>query len=148
MYYSVTFINSSNVQRNTWTDWHLIPTSPPMIEPPEPYTNYVDIPGRTEGPIDLSEALTGGPSFNNSEGEWEFVHMEGYQTRPALYSELKSFLHNKQVKIILEEDPAHYYIGRTTVGMPQTGKGNNAFSIAYNVRPVKYLVSNDTIDGI
>lgn len=148
MYYSVTFINSSGVQKNTWSDWHLIPTSPPMIEPPDPYTNYVDIPGRTTGPIDLSEALTGGPSFNNSEGDWEFVQLEGYQTRMELYSELKTFLHNKQMKIVLEEDPTHYYYGRVSVSMPRTGKGNNSFGIAYNVRPVRYLLSNNTIDGM
>lgn len=148
MYYSVTFINSSGTQKNTWADWHLIPVSPPMFDPPEPYTNYVDIPGRTEGPIDLSEALTDGPSFHNSEGSWEFVQLEGYQSRTVLYDQLKAFLHGKQMKIILDEDPTHYRIGRVAVSMPRTGKGNNSFGISYNVRPVRYLVSNDTIDGI
>ena len=54
MYYSVTFENEAGVKRNTWEDWHLIPMSPPMIAPFKPNYNYVDIPGRIEGPLDLT----------------------------------------------------------------------------------------------
>ena len=147
MYYSITFINSSNQQRNTWDDWHLIPSTPPMIEAPEPYANYAEVPGRIEGPIDLSETLTGGPSYQNSEGSWEFYLEEGFYSRPELYQQLKSFLHGKQMKIILEEDSSHYYYGRITVSMPQTGKTNPVFTISYNVRPVRYKLDG-TRDGV
>ena len=57
MYYSITFTDSSGVTKNTWADWHMIPSAPPIVEPPEPYTNYVEIPGRKAGPIDLSEII-------------------------------------------------------------------------------------------
>ena len=147
MYYSITFIDSSGKRRNTWDDWHLIPSAPPMIEPPEPYTNYAEVPGRTDGPIDLSEVLTGGPSFQNSEGSWEFVLMDGFYSRADLYHVLKAFLHGKQAKIILEEDSSHYYYGRITVGIPKTGKSNSVFTIGYNVRPVRYKL-NGTRDGV
>lgn len=146
MYYAITFTNASNVSKNTWTNWRLIPTSPPMVEPPEPYTNYAEIPGRVEGPIDLSEALSNGPSFKNSEGSWEFVEA-GTPSRTTLYQELKTFLHGKQMKIIFEEDPTHYYIGRISVTAPKTGKGPNMFGFKYTIRPVRYLL-NGTIDGV
>lgn len=147
MYYSVTFTSSEGVKRNTWQDWHLVPTSPPMVAPPEPYTNYVEIPGRIEGPIDLSEVLTGGPSYQNSEGSWEFVLVEGYYPRPETYQMLKKFLHGRQMKIELEEDPLHYYIGRLTIEQPSTGRGNSSFTINYVIRPVRYNLDG-TKDGV
>ena len=147
MYYSITFKNRYDVRKNTWEDWHLIPSSPPMIEPPETYTNYVEIPGRMAGAIDLSTALTGSVSYLDSEGSWEFIMEEGFYSRAELYQILKTFLHGKNMKIYLEEDPTHYYYGRTSVEMPQTGQGPTVFTIGYHVRPVKYKL-NGTVAGI
>lgn len=140
MYYSVTFKNSAGERKNTWTDWHLIPSSPPMIEPPEVYTNYVEIPGRTAGPIDLTEALTSGPTFKNSEGSWEFVSETDTDNRPALYQEFKQFLHGRSMRIELDEDPQHYYMGRIFVEKPRTGKGHNMYTFKYIIRPVRYFL--------
>lgn len=140
MYYSITFTNQSGEKRNTWDDWHLVSASPPMIEPPEPYTNYVEVPGRSLGPIDLSEALGSGPSFNNSEGSWDFVSEIDYENRYELYQELKRFLHGRLMRITLEEDPLHYYTGRISVDLPKTGKGHNTYSMRYTISPVRYYL--------
>lgn len=140
MYYSITFTDQSEVSKNTWVDWHLIPSSPPMIEPPEPYTNYVDIPGRHEGPLDLSEVLSNGPAYGNSEGSWEFVSAIDCENRMELYLELKKFLHGRQMTIRLEEDPLHYYVGRISVEKPRTGKGHNIYGLKYTIQPVRYYL--------
>lgn len=140
MYYSITFENQAGEKRNTWSDWKLIPSSPPMIEPPDPYMNYVEVPGRSLGPIDLSEVLGNGPSFNNSEGSWEFLSANEHDNRPDFYLELKKFLHGRFMKIYLEEDPMHYYTGRISVEMPRTGKGQNQYSLKYTISPVRYLL--------
>lgn len=147
MYYSITFVNSSNVKKNTWEDWHLVPTSPPMIETPEPYTNFVEIPGRTEGPIDLSEALSNGPSYQNSDGAWDFILVDEGQPRIDLYQEIKNFLHGRRLKVILEEDYLHYYEGRFSTSMPKTGNGFTQFSIGYEIAPVRYRLDG-TKEGI
>lgn len=148
MYYSVTFTNSNGVSKNTWTDWNLIPSSPPMISTPEPYTNYIDIPGRVSGPLDLSEVLTGQVAYQNSEGEWTFISNDYTENRMQKYLELKQFLHGKRLKISLEEDPNHYYIGRAFVEEPKTGRGPNGYSIKYIVSPLRYNTSDDEPDGI
>lgn len=146
-HYSITFTSSSNNSKNTWQDWHLIPVTPPQISPPEPYTNYVEIPGRAEGPIDLSEALTGAPSFQNSEGSWTFIATDEALPRIQLHQILKNFLHGRQVKIILEEDPEHYYIGRMSIGEVSTGRGPTSYTMNYSVRPVRYNLDG-TKDGV
>ena len=140
MYYSITFTNSNDETRNTWSDWHLVPTSPPMVDPPEPYTNYVEVPGRHLGPIDLTEVLTGEPTFNNSQGSWGFISAIDTENRMELYLELKKFLHGQQMQIKFEEDPFHYYVGRITVEIPRTGKGHNQYSLKYTISPVRYYL--------
>jgi len=138
MYFSVTFINSSGKRQNTWADWRMIPASPPMVEPPEPYTNYVEIPGRTEGPIDLSEAVAGRPTYKNSQGQWEFYVSDDSYPRMVLYDMLKKFLHGQKMKIQFEDDPGHTYEGRITVSAPNTGKENTSFTMRYTIAPFRY----------
>lgn len=143
-YYSVSFDNM-----NTWDDWRLIPTSPPMVAPPACYTNYVEIPGRASGPIDLSEALTGQPSYNNSEGEWEFTSHPDYGSvmfsRQSLYDDIRHYLHNRTRKVSFDDDPQHYYIGRFEVAVPKTGKNGTSITIKYKIKPVRYL-NDGTVD--
>ena len=147
MYYSITFTNESGEKKNTWADWRLIPSSPPMIEPPEPYTNFVDIPGRAFGPIDLSEVLTGKPSFQMSEGSWDFIADDEAHHRTILFQELKKFFHGRKIRLELEEDPLHYYEGLFAVAAPKTGKGNVVYSISYSVFPVRYNLDG-TVEGV
>ncbi len=40
MYHSITIGN-----KNTWDDWHLIPATRPLFNPPTVKTNMVNIPG-------------------------------------------------------------------------------------------------------
>lgn len=152
MYFSITFSRSDDktgieIKRNTWEDWKLIPTSPPMVESPEPYMNYAEIPGRKQGPIDLSEVLSGAPSYGNSEGSWEFVLDERGYSRTETYQLMKNFLHGRKVKIYLEEDPTHYYEGRLSIPKPEPGKSNTGFTINYTISPIKYRLDG-TEDGI
>ena len=70
MYHSITFGS-----KNTWEDWHLVPTSRPLFLPPKQKKSITDIPGG-DGVLDMSEALTGYPVFNNREGSFEFHSYE------------------------------------------------------------------------
>ena len=144
MYYSLTFTNSQNEKKNTWDDWQLIPTYPPMIESPPLASNYINIPGGV--PIDVTEWLTGKPAYGNSEGSWSFV-CAGDVNRMELFRELKAFLHGQALKVALEEDPFHYYQGRFSVSAPQTGDINTSFQISYTIGPVRYAYDG-TQDGI
>ena len=82
-----------------------------------------------------------------SEGEWAFVSNDYSENRPEKYLELKSFLHGKRLRIQLEEDPNHYYVGRIFVSPPQTGRGPNAYSFKYIIEPVRYRSSDDEPEG-
>ena len=74
MYHSITF-----GEKNTWDDWRLVSPVLPSFAPPTQKTTYLDIPGAS-GVIDLSEMLTGYPIFNNREGSFEFLRLNGYES--------------------------------------------------------------------
>ena len=147
--YSLTFAMSNDLttEKNTWTDWGLIPDSPPMINPPEPDTKFVDIPGRKRGPIDVTTMLIGDVCYKRTSGSWNFYREIGsVNTRRIVYNAILSFLHGRKGKVMLEEDPDHYYWGRFTVTLPKSIKNPMSISINYDLEPVRYNVSDDSID--
>ena len=76
--HSITFRSTAfGEERNTWDDWHLVPVSRPVINPPAVHTHYIDIPG-ANGSIDLTDTLTGGPTFGDREGSIEFMVLHDY----------------------------------------------------------------------
>ena len=108
MYHSIYFGT-----KNCYSDYHLIPSSRPVINPPEKKSNYIDIPGGN-GSLDLSEALTGYPLFNNREGELEF-YVENGHSWTDIYSKLLNEVHGKYMDIILEDSQEWVYKGRLFV---------------------------------
>lgn len=156
MYYSLTFsyvrptsplffdmdnrtygVTTVNPKKNTWVDWHLIPTSRPAINTPERKTKTVDIPGMN-GDLDFSESLTGYPVFNNREGEIEFLVETGHEAWNEIYQSMCSYFHGRKVYMAYEDDPGFYYYGTITVNQYQSEKDNSKITINYNLEPCKY----------
>ena len=149
MGYSITF-GDGNATRNTWTNWKLMPESPPVVPPPTPKTNYVDIPGRQAGPIDMTRIPFNRTSYDRISGSWDFILYEDYWTTPdplATYNTIRSWLHGRVTKIVLEEDPTHYFMGRFTVEPGNRDRSPFSIRIGYNLEPVRYN-SNGTADII
>ena len=125
--------------KNTWDDWHLVPTSRPLVTPPNVNTSYVTVPGAS-GSLDLTEALTGYPTYSNRSGSWEFLVMNGYGEWYARYSEIMAYLHGKKMRAILDDDPNYYYEGRFSVASWSSPKNWSHITINYNVGPYKIEV--------
>ena len=134
MYHSVTLGD-----KNTWDDWHLVPTSRPAFSMPSPKTNIVDIPG-ADGSLDLSTALTGRMRYSNRQGTFEFIAINDYGYWVDRYSDIANYLHGKTYKAILCDDPEYYYEGRFTVSEWKTNKNWSSISIGYNVGPYKHSI--------
>lgn len=131
MYHSVTFGD-----KNTWDDWHLIPTTRPVVLPPSIRTKYVEIPGM-DGNIDITEVLTGRPSYNNRSGTMEFVTDVDFKQWHKLYSQIMNYLHGRRMRMILEDDPGYYYEGRFAVTQWKSDKIWSTITISYDVGPWK-----------
>lgn len=132
MYHSIIFDD----EINTWDDWHLIPSTRPVVNPPGVKTNFIDIPGGN-GSIDATEALTGYPTFENRTGSWEFYVANDYKPWEIIYSDIMNYLHGRRRKAVLEDDLGFYYEGRFSIDEWKSDKICSVITIDYNVYPYK-----------
>ena len=146
MYYAVTFDKGLSNTINTWTDWHMVPSSRPVISPPRPKKTIIDIPG-SNNRIDLTESLTGDITYENRTGSIEFIVMnEKPMTWYELYNDILNKIHGRRVGFSLEEEPDWYYEGRVEVNDWKSDPEYSRIVIDYDVDPFKYkkLATTDT----
>lgn len=122
--------------KHSYRDWGLILKSRPVISSPSPKTVYVDIPA-SDGIIDLTESLTGDVKYENRTITCEFNVLDARKRWSNIYSEILDFLHGQQMKVILDEDPTYYYIGRVKVNEWKSDKKTSTITIEGNVEPYK-----------
>ena len=128
--------------KHSWRDFHLVPTSRPVIPPPTFKERYVDIPGRN-GAVDLGSLLTGGPVYANRIGSIEFlVAPDIWPSWIVAYTTILTYLHGQAMRMTLDDDPAFYYEGRFTVNQWQSGQSFSTIVIDYNVQPFKVDVQD------
>lgn len=126
--------------KNTWDDWHLIPSSRPVVVPPELEENYVKVPGR-DGFVDINGLIFERPTYGKRAGSWEFiVHPDYAETEPwdVKYSRLLAFLHGKTHTVVLEDDPGRYYEGILKVNAWKPGDSWSTVTIDYVLQPYKH----------
>ena len=147
MYYSATFI-VNEVEKNTWDDWKMIPNTPPMIPPPEPDISLVEVPGRSRGPMDLTGVAFDRVTYKRMTGSWTFYkEPETPNTRKDFYNMICQYFNGKIGKVILkDEDPAHFYVGRFRVSVPNTSRGPMTITISYDLMPARWNVSDNQPD--
>lgn len=164
--HSLTFVKRSLVNgqyvetsKNTWDDWHLVPTSRPVFDPPELKKYSQDIPGGN-GSIDLTTTLTGYPSYQNRTGSIEFLAMhnglssslgEGYGynnfTNVAwngIYSNIMNFLHGARVKVETEDIADYYFWGRVTVEGWESEEQYSKITFNYDLEPFRYSITDSS----
>lgn len=142
MYHSITF-----GEKNTWEDWRLVPASRPVFNPPAQKTKLLEIPGE-DGVIDLSQALTGYPVYQNRTGSVEFIVMNGFKPWHMAYSDIMDYLHGQTLRAVLEDDPEYFYEGRFTVNAWKSEKDWSRIVIDYNVGPYKWSVLSSIDDWL
>ena len=148
MYHSITFgklvnFNGTSIikGKNTWDDWHLIPSSRPLVNPPSPNLNIVSIPG-SNNVINLSNVLTGNTTYSWRSGSWSLIAENGFKAWHVLYTEIMKYLHGKSYKCVLEDDLEHYYDGFFRVTGWDSGPNYSTITIDYNLYPFKFYLES------
>ena len=121
--YGVTF-NGQHSFRN----YRLLPTAEPVISPPDVKTYYVEVPG-ADGSLDLTEALTGYPTYGDRKGSFKFQIYAPKNEWYSVYNSVVHDLHGKSADVILDEDVQYYYKGRLSVNAPNFGKNKGQIEI-------------------
>jgi len=139
-------------ERNTWDDWHLVPSPRPLVNPPPLKSTQLEIVGG-DGVLDLTTSLTKQPTYEDRTGSWNFIVVNWGQlpsSSPftgwtALYSEIMAYLHGRRLRVILDDEPDFYYIGRLAVSEWVSAKGNSLITINYRFEPYKINIQNPSI---
>ena len=129
------FMKANGSSKHTWNDWKLVPTSRPLFNSPEVKTVQISIPG-FDGVLDLTESLTGEIHYENRKGSIEF-QVENKDRWYVVYSDILDYLHGSQMKVILDDDPSYYYVGRFEVNSWKSQPNHSIIVIEYNVEPYK-----------
>lgn len=124
--------------KNTWDDWHLIPTSRPEFVAPNSRTAFVDIPGSSMGVMDITEINIKHPVFENRKGSFQFIVAPGYGEWYERYEAIRFYLHGKRFRAVLDDEPTYFYEGRFTIKPWASGKEWSTVTIDYNVGPYKW----------
>ncbi len=133
--------------KNTFTEWGMVPTSRPVVNPPEVKTNYVNLPA-SNGVLDYSDLLLGTIPFGQREGSWEFALRPG-KTWATVYSSIMNYFHGRRHTVILEDDPAFQYSGRLSVNAWKSDPQYSLITIDYNLDPFKHsIVSSEENDWL
>lgn len=146
-YHSMTFTYANewdldtkpNGQINTWDNWHLIPTSRPVFNPPTIKSIFIDIPG-SDGILDLTESLNGFVTYNNREGQFEFIVANDYRRSWATgYSEFMNWLQGRRIRVVLDDDRSFFYEGRLWINEWRSNNDGTWSNVVinYNVGPYK-----------
>lgn len=122
--------------KHSWKDWHLIPSSAPFVPPPKARLEFLDIPG-TNGKLDISEILTGFPTYESRSGSFSFIYLPDFGPSVKLYEDLLNTLHGKRMKVILTDEPEFFYQGRVSVKEFSRGKDFTSVSFDYTFDPFK-----------
>ena len=107
---------------------------------PDPVEDYVEVPGRSAGPLDYSTALTDGdPRYGSRPLTATFECSEGTRLdREALISYLVNRLHGQREKFLLPDDRTRYAVGRFKVKKDYSDLAHAAITVTAACEPWKY----------
>ena len=127
---------------HSYDDFHLILASK-EIGAPSVKTRKIEIEG-ADGDLDLTDFF-GEPKYENVTHKFTFSTMEQLMQFLNQFSIIKNALHGKKMRIILDDDPTFFYVGRLHVSSFTYEKGIGTVSIEADCEPYKYKLAKTVV---
>ena len=129
--------------KNTFREWHLVPKTRPVVNPPETRTEYSTI-QNVDGILDFSESLDGTIHYGMRKGSWAFA-VDHELNAPILwnkiYDDIMREIHGRKVRVCLQDDAGFYYQGRVFVNEWKSDKYWSEIVLDYELEPYKYTIN-------
>ena len=122
---------------HSYDDLKLILTSK-EIGSPAVKTRKIDIEG-ADSALDLTEFF-GEPKYEDVTHKFEFETKQPQSEFLTQYSTVKNALHGKKGRIILDDDPSFFYMGRCSVSSFTNEKSVGRITIECDCEPYKYKI--------
>lgn len=113
------------------------------IGSPSVKTRKIEVEG-ADGELDLTDFF-GEPKYENVTHKFTFSTMEPQSEFLEQFSRIKNALHGKKMRVILDDDPLFYYMGRLHVSSFTTDKGIGTVSIEADCEPYKYKLAKTVV---
>lgn len=110
---------------------------------PDVKVNKIDIPG-ADSALDLTDFF-GEPKYDDVKHKFTFSSIEPQDTFLSQFSTIKNAIHGKKVRIILDDDPSFFYMGRCFVSSFTNAKGIGTVSVECECEPYKYRLEKTTV---
>lgn len=127
-------IGTYNTAAELWTlrEW--------SFSDPEAVTEFVHVPGRRKGPLDMSTALTDGdPVYNGRTLTAVLESSEGTRMeREARIERMFNGLDGLRFTIVLPDDPLHYIEGRVSVAKVYNDLAHASVKVTAECEPWRY----------
>ena len=106
-------------------------------------TKLIEIEG-ADGSIDLTDFF-GEPKYGDVTHKFTFNTIVPWNDFLSHYSNVKNALHGKKLRIILDDDPSYYYVGRCYVSSFTNEKNIGTISIECECEPYKYKIEKTVV---
>lgn len=134
---------------HSFRDLHLLMTGK-EIGAPEIKRQTIDIAG-ADGELDFTDFF-GEPKFANVQHQFTFESIRPRNEQLSQYTDLKNKIHGKKGRIILDDDPSFFYVGRCSVSKYTNEKNIGKITVTCDCEPYKYkaaeTVVTQAVDGV
>ena len=113
------------------------------IGSPEVKVRKIDIEG-ADGSLDMTDFF-GEVRYDNTTHKFEFFTIVPQAQFLSLFSAVKNALHGKKMRIILDDDPLFFYMGRIKVLPFTSEKSIGKISIECDCEPYKYKLEKTVV---
>lgn len=130
---------------HSYDDWGLYVVNTDYIKEPKQNTNYVSVPGR-DGLIDLSEVLTGRPTYASREINIKLAGRRNKVNWDSVISAFRNNINGRVCRITFDNDAEYYWRGRVDIKDFKSVLSLGTFTVDIpNADPYKYdiLSSSD-----
>jgi phage-related protein len=127
---------------HSYDDFSLIMTSK-EIAAPKTKTLKIDVEG-ADGSIDLTEFF-GEPKYEDCTHKFQFSTIVPQSEFLTLFSTIKNAIHGKKLRIVLDDDPLFYYVGRCFVSSFTSEKNIGKIAVECDCEPWKYKAEKTVI---
>lgn len=128
------------------TEYDMVLENVHCVQPPTVKTNTIAIPGR-DGDLDLTEYF-GRIFYEKRPTTMIFGCGKDAARWPQIYSDILNKIHGKIGKIIFDDDPGYYWIGRISIDNYERMQKLGKLTISASVEPYKYEVSDSSGDWL
>lgn len=119
------------------------------IGAPEIKRQTIDVAG-SDGELDFTDFF-GEAHFANVQHQFKFESIRPRNEQLSQFTDVKNKIHGKKGRIILDDDPSFFYVGRCSVSSYKNAKGIGTITVTCDCEPYKYklqpTIMSVTVDG-